>query len=169
MFSALKTQVPQEAKDKFAVYQKPCFQGKKKENTYTPKRFQGVRGAPLRAVLVYRFWPPIFNSIRGPSLSSLVRHVTRHFAATHPPPLGSKRCSATRLEPPNHHKTNALDSVTSFHYGGNCLLLQTHMGAHLRGRTATQRSKKGSEKVLGRVLGKGSLKGSEKGVCWVLQ
>ena len=35
----------------------------------------------------------------------------------------------------------------------------------LRGRTATQRSKKGSEKVLGRVLGKGSQKGSEKGAC----
>ena len=32
----------------------------------------------------------------------------------------------------------------------------------LRGRTATQRSKKGSEKVLERVLGKGS----EKGVCY---
>ena len=31
------------------------------------------------------------------------------------------------------------------------------------GRTATQRSKKGSEKVLGRLLGKGSQKGSEKG------
>ena len=29
------------------------------------------------------------------------------------------------------------------------------LGARLRGRTATQRSKKGSEKVLGRVLGKG--------------
>ena len=29
------------------------------------------------------------------------------------------------------------------------------LGAHLMGRTATQRSKKGSEKVLGRVLGKG--------------
>ena len=38
-------------------------------------------------------------------------------------------------------------------------------GARLRGRTATQRSKKGSEKVLGRVLGKDSQKGSEKGVC----
>ena len=34
--------------------------------------------------------------------------------------------------------------------------------ARLRGRTATQRSKKGSEKVLGRVLEKGSQKGSEK-------
>ena len=41
------------------------------------------------------------------------------------------------------------------------------LGARLRGRTATQRSKKGSEKalgrVLGRVLGKSSLKGSENG------
>ena len=40
------------------------------------------------------------------------------------------------------------------------------LGARLRGRTATQRSKKGSEKVLGRVLGKGSEKGSEKGACY---
>ena len=39
------------------------------------------------------------------------------------------------------------------------------LGARLRGRTATQRSKKGSEKVLGRVLGEGSQKGSEKGAC----
>ena len=39
------------------------------------------------------------------------------------------------------------------------------LGARLRGRTATQRSKKGSEKVLGRVLGKGSQKGSEKRAC----
>ena len=44
-------------------------------------------------------------------------------------------------------------------------------GARLRGRTATQRSKKGSENVLGRVLGgamgfavkKGSEKASQKG------
>ena len=36
------------------------------------------------------------------------------------------------------------------------------LGAHLRGRTATQRSKKGSE----RVLGKGSQKGSQKGSCY---
>ena len=40
------------------------------------------------------------------------------------------------------------------------------LGARLRGRTATQRSKKGSEKVLGRVLGKGSQKASEKGACY---
>ena len=45
--------------------------------------------------------------------------------------------------------------------------LQTFfLGARLRGRTATQRSKKGSEKVLGRVLGKGSQKGSEQGACY---
>ena len=56
--SALKTQVPQQAKKRFGVYQKACLQGKKKENTYTPKRPQGVRGGPLCAVLVYRFWPP---------------------------------------------------------------------------------------------------------------
>ena len=40
------------------------------------------------------------------------------------------------------------------------------MGARRRGRTATQHSKKGSEKVLGAVLGKGSQKGSEKAVWY---
>ena len=40
------------------------------------------------------------------------------------------------------------------------------LGARLTGRTATQRSKKGSENVLGRVLGEGSQKGSEKGACY---
>ena len=58
MFSALKTQVPQQAKKRFGVYQKACSQGKKKENTYTPKSLQGVCGGPLRAILVYRFLPP---------------------------------------------------------------------------------------------------------------
>ena len=38
------------------------------------------------------------------------------------------------------------------------------LGARLRGRTATQRSKN-SEKALGRVVGEGSQKGSEKGAC----
>ena len=42
------------------------------------------------------------------------------------------------------------------------------LGACLRGRTATQPSKKGSGKVLGRVLGKGSQKGCEKGACYGL-
>ena len=37
------------------------------------------------------------------------------------------------------------------------------IGARLMGRMSTQRSKNGSEKVLGGVLGKGSQKGSEKG------
>ena len=58
VFSALKTQVPQQAKKRFGVYRKACFQGKKKENTYTPKSLQGGCWGPLRAVLVYRFWPP---------------------------------------------------------------------------------------------------------------
>ena len=40
------------------------------------------------------------------------------------------------------------------------------LGARLRGRTATQRSRKGSENVLGRVLGEGSQKVSEKGACY---
>ena len=31
VFSARKTQVPQQAKKRFGVYQKACFQGKKKE------------------------------------------------------------------------------------------------------------------------------------------
>ena len=48
--------------------------------------------------------------------------------------------------------------------------LRDNLGARLRGRTGTQRSKKGSEKVLGRVLGKGSQTGSEKrALLWVLQ
>ena len=34
-----------------------------------------------------------------------------------------------------------------------------NLGARLRGRMATQRSKKGSENVLGRVLGKGFSEG----------
>ena len=39
--------------------------------------------------------------------------------------------------------------------------------ARPRGHVATQRSKKGSEKVLGRVLGKGSQKGSQRRACSV--
>ena len=40
---------------------KSLFSREKEENTYTPKSLQGVCGGPLRAVLVYRFWPPIEN------------------------------------------------------------------------------------------------------------
>ena len=58
-FSALKTQVPQQAKKRFGVYQKACFQGRRKENTHTHQRaFKVFVWEPLRAVLVYRFWPP---------------------------------------------------------------------------------------------------------------
>ena len=42
------------------------------------------------------------------------------------------------------------------------LVCALKLGARLRGCTETQRSKKGSEKVLERVLGKGS----QKGVCY---
>ena len=52
VFSALKIQVPQQAKKRFGVYQKACFQGKKRENTCTPKSLQGGCWGPLRAVLV---------------------------------------------------------------------------------------------------------------------
>ena len=57
VFSALRTRVSQQAKKRFGVYQKACFQGKKKENTYTPKSLQGGCWGPLRTALVYRFWP----------------------------------------------------------------------------------------------------------------
>ena len=58
VFPALKTQVPQQSKKRFGVYQRACFHREKKENTYTPKSLQGVCGGPLRAALVYGFWPP---------------------------------------------------------------------------------------------------------------
>ena len=58
VFSALKTQAAQQAKQGFGVYRKACFQRKRRKNAYTPKSLQGVCGGPLRAVLVYRFWPP---------------------------------------------------------------------------------------------------------------
>ena len=48
---------------------------------------------------------------------------------------------------------------------GSSLRIQL-LDARLRGRMATQRSKKGSEKVLGRALGKDSQKGCEKGACY---
>ena len=58
---------------------------------------------------------------------------------------------------------NCLD--LQYRYRGRLNFLEFDLGARLRGRTATQHSKKGSEKVLGRVLGKGSQKGFEKGAC----
>ena len=65
MFSVLKSRVPQQARKRFGVYQKACFQGEKQQNTHTPKRLQGVCGGPLRAALVHRFWPrKCHNSLR---------------------------------------------------------------------------------------------------------
>ena len=59
---------------------KSLFSREKKENTYTPKRLQGVCGGPLRGVLVYRFWPPKIKSDskvqgrkRNPNPNFLVR------------------------------------------------------------------------------------------------
>ena len=42
VFSAVKTQVLQQAKKGLVYTKKLVFKGKKKENTYTPKRLQGV-------------------------------------------------------------------------------------------------------------------------------
>ena len=68
VFSALKTQVPQQAKKQVWCIPKSLFsrekEGTKNENTYAPKRLPGVCGGPLRAVLVYRFWPPNFFGLR---------------------------------------------------------------------------------------------------------
>ena len=74
VFSALKTQVPQQAKERFGVYRKAYFQGKRGEIMYTPKSLPGVcvwvcvcvcvcvvcGGGPLRTVLVYRLGLLIF-------------------------------------------------------------------------------------------------------------
>ena len=58
----------------------------------------------------------------------------------------------------------------ALHYGDIKIVFKFYNvmipGRQVRGRTATQRSKKGSEKVLGRVLGKGSEKESENGACY---
>ena len=68
------------------------------------------------------------------------------------------------LKPTARHLLRTL--LRTFSKGVSRTLLGT-LGARLRGRTATQRSKKGSgEGFWGRVLGRGS----EKGACyWVLQ
>ena len=60
VFSALKLKCLNRQEKRFGVYQKASFQGKEKENTYTPKSLQGVCGERFRAVLVYRFRPPNF-------------------------------------------------------------------------------------------------------------
>ena len=43
----------------FGVYQTDCCQGKRRTKTFTPKSLPSVCGGSLRAMFVYRFWPPI--------------------------------------------------------------------------------------------------------------
>ena len=57
------------------------------------------------------------------------------------------------------------DSHNAHHCDLRVKNFPNQLGVRPRGRTATQHSKKGSEKVLERVLGRGSQKGSENGVC----
>ena len=52
------------------VYTKKPVSREKKENTYTPKSLQGVCGGPLRAALVYRFWPPTVR-VHTPGVMSI--------------------------------------------------------------------------------------------------
>ena len=61
------------------------------------------------------------------------------------------------------HPSRHIRFLESFAVTKTATAIQIKLGARLRGSTATQRSKKDSEKVLGRVLGKGSQKRSEKG------
>ena len=47
VFSALKTQAPQQAKKRFGVYQKACFQGKKEKIHFHQSAFKVVVGDPF--------------------------------------------------------------------------------------------------------------------------
>ena len=79
-----------------------------------------------------------------------------------PSSVGEPACTKTDLLGPK------LTKMDHFALGGfkKAFGRRLYSGARLRGCTATQRSKKGSENVLGRVLGKGSQKGSEKGAYY---
>ena len=59
VFSSENSSASTGKKEVWCIPKKLVFKGKRKENTYTPKSLQGACGGPLRAVLVYRFWPPI--------------------------------------------------------------------------------------------------------------
>ena len=91
-------------KEVWCVYQKACFQGKKKENTYTPKSLRGGCWGPLRAVLVYRFWPPMSNKVKagfrfgGPdALACLLQDSTHPMgSAQAEPPLNQQTCRFRR-------------------------------------------------------------------------
>ena len=47
VFSALKTQVPQQAKNRFGVFQKPCFQGKRRKISIHQRAFKVFVGDPF--------------------------------------------------------------------------------------------------------------------------
>ena len=64
MFSALETQVPQQAKKVWCIPKGLFSREKEGEYIYT-KGLQGVCGGTLRAILVYRFWPPIIRVVMG--------------------------------------------------------------------------------------------------------
>ena len=61
--SALKTQVPQQAKKRFGVYQKACFQGKRKENTHIHQRSFKVVGDPFA-----QYWCLDFGLLKSEKL-----------------------------------------------------------------------------------------------------
>ena len=64
-----------------------------------------------------------------------------------------------RLAAPKGQGPNSRDAGASSSFLSGTTLPFLSLGARLRRRTATQGSKEGSEKVLGRVLGKGSGEG----------
>ena len=71
VLSALKIQVPQQAKKEVWCIPKSLFSWENEENTYTPKNLQGGCWGPLRAALVYRFWPPNTDTDRDTEFNSV--------------------------------------------------------------------------------------------------
>ena len=58
VFSALKTQVPQQGKRGLVHTKKLVFKGKRRKIRIHQRALKVFVGGPLRAALVYRFWPP---------------------------------------------------------------------------------------------------------------
>ena len=80
------------------MYQKACFQGKKKENTYTPKRLQGVYGRPLRAALVYRFLSPKKTTANVSLLTSAMSTKQAELPSSHQRHRNLRICVRTQWE-----------------------------------------------------------------------
>ena len=91
VLSALKTQVPQQAKKRFGVYQKSCFQGEKKENTLHQSAFKVFVGDPFAQYLVYRYWPPNYSRGRRLLLRLLVSKCSATPARIAATPPGARR------------------------------------------------------------------------------